>query len=167
MAEFFRVHTIDSAQVIELFLPDTIDPLEFDRLNDAIQTLLDTNSDGRLGVGCWTGTRDVHGQRDARAAGEHAAPDQEGGGRLVLCGLSPRLMEIFRTCCMERLFTITRARAEAVKTHRGAGVAGGRRRLSPSSGAFSVAPRARPILFLLRRAADSSVVQFEILLTPP
>jgi anti-anti-sigma factor len=36
-------------------------------------------------------------------------------GELVLCGLSPRLLGIFRTCCMERLFTIVRTRADAIK----------------------------------------------------
>jgi len=40
---------------------------------------------------------------------------KKAGGKLVLCGLAPRLIEIFRTCCMERLFTITRTRPEAVR----------------------------------------------------
>jgi anti-anti-sigma factor len=116
MAEFFRVHTIDSAQVIELFLPDTIDPLEFDRLNDAIQTLLDTNSDGPAGR--WVldlGPVTYMGSAMLGLLVNMRHRIKKAGGRLVLCGLSPRLMEIFRTCCMERLFTITRARAEAVK----------------------------------------------------
>ena len=36
-------------------------------------------------------------------------------GRLVLCGMSPRLTEIFRSCCMDRLFTIARSRREAME----------------------------------------------------
>jgi anti-anti-sigma factor len=37
-----------------------------------------------------------------------------GGGRLLLCGLSKPLMTIFRTCCMERLFTIVKDRGAAL-----------------------------------------------------
>jgi anti-anti-sigma factor len=37
------------------------------------------------------------------------------GGKLALCNMSPRLAEIFRMCSMERLFTITRTRADAIK----------------------------------------------------
>ena len=37
------------------------------------------------------------------------------GGRLVLCGLSARIMDIFHTSSMERLFTIARSRNDAVK----------------------------------------------------
>ena len=42
----------------------------------------------------------------------------QGGGRLVLCGLSPALMQIFRTCCLERLFSIAQTRDDAVKQAR-------------------------------------------------
>jgi hypothetical protein len=31
----------------------------------------------------------------------------------VLCGLSPRLLQIFHTCCLERLFTIVKTCDEA------------------------------------------------------
>ena len=39
---------------------------------------------------------------------------KQGGGRLVLCGLSDRLLQIFRTCSLERLFVIRRTEADAV-----------------------------------------------------
>jgi anti-anti-sigma factor len=35
-------------------------------------------------------------------------------GRLLLCGLSKPLMTIFKTCCMERLFTIVKDRQTAM-----------------------------------------------------
>lgn len=43
---------------------------------------------------------------------------KEAGGRLVLCGLSERLMQIFRTRSLERLFVIRRSREDAVKPSR-------------------------------------------------
>jgi anti-anti-sigma factor len=39
----------------------------------------------------------------------------QAGGDLVLCGLSPQLLRIFRTCCMERLFRISKTQADALK----------------------------------------------------
>jgi len=36
-------------------------------------------------------------------------------GRLALCGLSPRLIELFHSCCLERLFLIVKTRSEAMK----------------------------------------------------
>jgi anti-anti-sigma regulatory factor len=38
------------------------------------------------------------------------------GGKLVLCSLPPSLMQIFRTCCMERLFVIAKTRDDAFKS---------------------------------------------------
>jgi anti-sigma B factor antagonist len=35
-------------------------------------------------------------------------------GKLALCGLSTGLMELFRSCCLERLFTIEKTREDAV-----------------------------------------------------
>jgi anti-anti-sigma regulatory factor len=37
------------------------------------------------------------------------------GGTLVLCGMSPRLAEIFRTCSLDRLFKTVPTRELAVK----------------------------------------------------
>jgi len=40
---------------------------------------------------------------------------KQAGGTLVLCGMSPRLMHVFRTCSLHQLFTIVGTRAEAIK----------------------------------------------------
>ena len=37
------------------------------------------------------------------------------GGTLVLCSLPASLLRIFQTCCMEKLFVITKTRADALK----------------------------------------------------
>jgi anti-anti-sigma factor len=36
-------------------------------------------------------------------------------GKLALCGLSPRMMELFRSCCLEKLFQIVKTRQDAVR----------------------------------------------------
>ena len=39
---------------------------------------------------------------------------RQAGGVLVLCCMSPALTRIFKTCCLERLFTIAQSRADAM-----------------------------------------------------
>jgi anti-anti-sigma factor len=39
---------------------------------------------------------------------------RQGGGKLALFGLSDPLMRTFQACCLERLFTISKTRAQAI-----------------------------------------------------
>jgi anti-anti-sigma factor len=39
---------------------------------------------------------------------------KEAQAKLALCGLSPRLLELFRSCCLERLFVISKTRQQAL-----------------------------------------------------
>lgn len=114
MADFFRTQVLQSVNVIELTLPEMIDAMEFDHLNESLQSilngkasqawLLDLSSVNYLGSA--TLGLIVNIRQQVKAA----------GGKLVLCGMSPRLKEIFHACSMERLFTITKNRGEAIKS---------------------------------------------------
>ena len=112
MPDLFRVSNVGAVQVIELDLPETLDSDEFDRLNTALieaagrtpgaALVLDLSHIAYMGssvLGLMVNVR----QRV-----------KEAGGRLVLCGLSERLLTIFRTCSLERLFVIRRSRVEAI-----------------------------------------------------
>jgi anti-anti-sigma factor len=102
-----------SVNLIELNLPETVDNLEFDRMNESMLLLLDGKTSqpwvldftsvsymGSSMLGLVVNVR----QRIKSA-----------GGKLVLCGMSARLVEIFRMCSMERLFTIVKTKNDAVK----------------------------------------------------
>jgi anti-anti-sigma factor len=39
---------------------------------------------------------------------------RQGGGTLILCGMSQQLLRIFKTCCLERLFAIVKTRGDAL-----------------------------------------------------
>jgi len=109
--EFFEVKIEDSINFVELTLPQSIDTNEFEHLNAAIaQLLVDRNSHlwvldlSRLSyIGSSALGLMVNFRQQIKSA----------GGHLVLCGLSPRLVQIFHTCCLERLFTIVKTRDEA------------------------------------------------------
>lgn len=109
----FRVSSIQSARVLELTLPTTLDSEEFDRLNDALLGVLAEAPDGS-----WVLDLSLLSYMGSAALGLLVNLRQRvklAGGTLVLCGLSPRLQQIFRACCMERLFTIKPTRADALR----------------------------------------------------
>lgn len=112
MSNFFRVTDAVAIRVIELTLPETLDVDEFDRLNDALlqefsgrggRWILDLASVDYIGsavLGMMVNIR------------QHI---KGSSGQLVLCGISPRLLDIFKTCAMDRLFVFAKSRQEAVK----------------------------------------------------
>jgi anti-anti-sigma factor len=111
MSNFFRVTDAVAIRVVELTLPETLDVDEFDRLNESLlrefsdrqgRWILDMASVDYIGsavLGMMVNIR------------QHVKGTS---GQLILCGMSPRLLDIFKACAMERLFIIARTRQEAV-----------------------------------------------------
>lgn len=113
---FFQLSAQGDAHVISLRLPVALDNNDFDQLNEQLLSAFDAHAGGR-----WV--LDVSGVAYMGSAvlGLLVNIRQralQSGGQLVLCGLSPGLLRIFRTCCMERLFEIRRNREDAIKTFR-------------------------------------------------
>ena len=108
----FTVQLVQSVNVIELKLPESIDALEFDNINETMLRqlkgkasqpwLLDLSGVEYLGSAMLGLIVNIRQQV------------KSGGGKLILCNMSSRLAEIFRTCSMERLFTIKKNRVESL-----------------------------------------------------
>jgi anti-anti-sigma factor len=111
--DFFRIESTDRAQLIELSLPPMLDSAEFDELNESILGRISERRGDRwiidLSQVSYMGSAMLGLMVNLRQQIKSA------GGRLILCSMPPTLMQIFRTCCMERLFTIVRTREEALK----------------------------------------------------
>ena len=111
--DFFRLESSDRVQVIELTLPQTLDSSEFDQLNESILGVVSSRKNERwvidLSHVSYMGSAMLGLMVNLRQQVKSA------GGKLILCSMPPTLMQIFRTCCMERLFTITRTRDEAIR----------------------------------------------------
>jgi anti-anti-sigma factor len=109
----FRIHTIQSANVIELELPEMLDSQEFDRLNEAILGALHGQAGGKWVIDlthvAYMGSAMLGLMVNLRQQIKSA------GGKLVLCAMPGTLFQIFHTCCMERLFTIVKTRADALR----------------------------------------------------
>ena len=111
--DLFRVNSEGAVQIVELALPSQLDSEDFDRFNDDLLSLFDEKPEGR-----WV--LDLSGLAYAGSAALGLMVNirqkvKQAGGKLALCGLSPRLMSIFKTCCLERLFLIKSLRADAVR----------------------------------------------------
>lgn len=111
--DFFQVTQVGDARVVALTLPQSIDSKEFDRLNEEMLGIFAAQPQAR-----WVLDLSGLGYMGSSALGLMVNIRQrikQSGGQLVLCGLSSRLLQIFRTCCMERLFSITKTKQDALR----------------------------------------------------
>jgi len=109
----FKIISVESARVVELALPLSLDSGEFDAINENL--LGEIN---REASGWWVLDLSQLSYMGSAALGLLVNIRQQikrGEGKLVLCGLSPRLLQIFRTCCLVRLFTIKSNRPDALR----------------------------------------------------
>ena len=108
----YRHSKAGTVNVVDLTLPHTLDIEEFDRLNQAILDLIRGEPEGQ-----WVLDLSQLSYMGSAALGLLVNLRQQikqSGGRLVLCGMSPQLLHVFKTCCMERLFRIVKTRKDAV-----------------------------------------------------
>jgi len=111
MADMLHITDIGSQRVLELRLPDSLDPVEFDQLNAQmseaivpVQLIVLDLSQTR-----YVGSSVLGLLVNARGRARHA------GANLVLCGLSPQLADIFAMTSLTRLFKVVQSRQEALQ----------------------------------------------------
>ena len=112
-SDLFQILAVEQARVVDLSLPISLDSGEFDRINESLLERIN-----REPSAWWVLDLSRLTYMGSAALGLMVNLRQQvkqGGGKLVLCGMSPRLQQIFRTCCMERLFTIKATRLDALK----------------------------------------------------
>jgi anti-sigma B factor antagonist len=110
--DFVKFHPSPRGNVIELLLPKSLESADFDQLNQSMLELVQAQAKHKwvvdLSAVTYMGSAMlgmlINVRQKVRA----------GGGQLMLCGMSKPLMAIFRTCCMERLFTIVKDRQAAL-----------------------------------------------------
>jgi anti-anti-sigma factor len=108
----FQVTQEYSVNVMQFVLPVTMDTMEVDTLIDAVLKTLDGKN-----AESWVVDLSQVGYMGSSMLGLFVNVRErirQGSGTLVLCGMSPQLLRIFKTCCLERLFTIAKSRADAL-----------------------------------------------------
>ena len=111
--ELFHLTEDGSIKVLELVLPTSIDSSEFDRLNESVLDVL-----GKEPGAGWVLDLSRVAYMGSAVLGLMVNIRQvvmKAQGKVVLCGMNDRLMRIFETCCMERLFKIVAGRPEAIR----------------------------------------------------
>jgi anti-anti-sigma factor len=112
-AELLKTAPLAHAQLVELVLPDDLDSAEFDRLNARIDEVFVNQPNPRfildLSATRYMGSAMLGLMVNIR----HRVKTMN--GKLTLCGLSAPLQGVFKACCLEKLFTITRTRDDALK----------------------------------------------------
>lgn len=112
--DYFQVTRVGGVHVVALKLPESTDSNEFDRINEQLLPAVFAGGPHGRWVVDLTGLRYM----GSSALGLMVNIRQrivQSGGDLVLCGLSPQLLRIFRTCCMERLFRISKTQTDALR----------------------------------------------------
>jgi anti-anti-sigma factor len=109
----FQVSQVGAVKVVTLLLPELMDSQEIDRIND--EMLQAISAAPRSG---WVFDLASLSYLGSSALGLMVNLRQrirELGGDLVLCNVSPQLLRILRTCCLERLFETARTREDAMR----------------------------------------------------
>ena len=110
--ERFDITQEQSANVLQFFMPITLDTMEVDSIIEEVLKELEARGTERWVVDLskvdYLGSSMLGLFVNMRERIRHA------GGALVLCGMSAQLHQIFRNCCLERLFTIAKSRNDAL-----------------------------------------------------
>lgn len=110
--DLIRHSTEHSVHVLELNLPDGMDSSEIDRINESLNELFDKPKPG----GRWILDLAEVAYMGSSALGlmvNIRYKVKTHGGRLAICNLNPQLLQVFKACCLEKLFTISKSREDA------------------------------------------------------
>ena len=107
-----EVLQVGVVNVVVLRLPEVMDSHEFDRLNDEMLSAVAAAPGGRWVLDL--SNLNYMGSSSLGLMVNVRQKIKQVGGQLILCSISPPLMKIIRTCCLDRLFYITRNRDDAV-----------------------------------------------------
>jgi len=109
----YEVEEAGAVRLLRLALPDTLDTMEFDQLNEVLLGLIQGSAQFR-----WVMNLSRVSYMGSSMLGMLVNVRQKvksERGQLVLCEMSPRLLQIFKACCLERLFNIQKTEADALR----------------------------------------------------
>ena len=113
MSERFAHVSGDKVEVLELRLPQQLDFNEFDQLIESLNAAVTSKPAAKWVIELsqveYTGSAVLGLLVNLRQQ------IKESGGALVLCGTSPRLLDILHACSLDRLFKTAPTRETAIK----------------------------------------------------
>lgn len=114
LQEWLRLGQEKSVNFIELRLPQSLDDADFDRLMKEALAAVTADAGGQWVLDLTA--LDYAGSALLGLMVNIRQKVRAEGGQLVLCGVSSRLLQILQTCSLERLFKISKSRADAIRS---------------------------------------------------
>lgn len=111
-SERYQISEEQSVQVMRFALPTTLDTMEIDGLIASVLQQVESKPGQRWVVDL--SQVDYMGSSMLGLFVNIRERIRRNGGALVLSGMSQPLLRIFHTCCLEKLFTIAKTRADAM-----------------------------------------------------
>ena len=108
------VNPYKSCVVVEITTPSLMDPIELEALGDDLYRLVDDQDQRRL-VLDFGQVQYISSQAIGILAKLHRKLSTLKGGLLILCNLSPRLLELLRIVRFDKLITIKPTQVEAIR----------------------------------------------------
>jgi anti-sigma B factor antagonist len=110
----FTVTNANGFAVVAFTSTSLMNAAELERLSVALDLLADKQGNGKL-VLDFTPVEYLSSQAIGMVVGLHKKVAKVPGGRLVLCGVGPQLMQLLKITRLDRLLKVVKTQAEAVK----------------------------------------------------
>ena len=114
-ADFYTVRQAGKFTVVEFQTPSLMNPLELERIGGGLFKLVDEEKRDRL-VLDFAKVQYLSSQAIGiiLTLNKKLAASPAGGGRLVLCGVGPQLMQLLKITRLDRILTIKADQKDAV-----------------------------------------------------
>jgi anti-sigma B factor antagonist len=110
----FIVQTIDKFAVVEFRGPSLMDALELERVSEGLIRLVEVEDRRRI-VLDFEKVQFISSQMVGILVRLHKLTSAAAHGKLVLCGLGPKLIELLKITRLDRMLTIKPSQREAIK----------------------------------------------------
>jgi anti-sigma B factor antagonist len=110
----FAVSSVGDYTVVTFQSPSLMNPSELERLSTALHSLIDDHVTGRLLLD-FSKVEYLSSQAIGIIVGLHKKASKITGGKLVLCGVGPQLMQLLKITRLDRLLKVIKNQEELAK----------------------------------------------------
>jgi anti-sigma B factor antagonist len=100
--------------IVDFQVSSLMNPSELERISTALNLLIDNQFNGRLVID-FTRVEFLSSQAIGIVMGLNKKVSQIKGGKLVLCGVGPQLLQLLKITRLDRLLKIAKNQQEAIK----------------------------------------------------
>jgi anti-sigma B factor antagonist len=114
MDQLFTVAVLHDFKVVEFQTSSLMNASELERLSTALNLVADEQANGHLLLD-FTRVEYLSSQAIGMVVALHKKASSVAGGKLVLCGVGPQLMQLLKITRLDRLLKVVKTQGDAVK----------------------------------------------------